>query len=179
MSTATVGSRLVLGLHRLETLRLAPSRVEDPSPVETAPQVEVLAPVEALAPVVAIDGRAAECLASWARQVRDAVEPALVVDADGRIAALSAGAGVLLGVDPRTCAGARLLDLVVMVDFTETGVPLLDPEMSAPPLRALRSGRMSRGLVRLRLPLGSMPTYDVVGVPLAHGAGALGFLTEV
>jgi hypothetical protein len=157
MSTAAVGSRLVLGLHRLEPLHLAPSPAPD-GPV---------------------DSRAAACLASWAIQVRDAVEPSLVLDADGRVAAMSAGAGVLLGVDVSSCAGARLLDLVVLCDFTETGVPLVDPEMSAPPLRALRSGRMSRGLMRLRLPRGTMPTYDVVGVPLAHGAGVVAFLTEV
>ena len=152
MSTATAGSRLVLGLHRLDTLHVAPAQRDD---------------------------RAAECLALWTQQVRDAVEPALVLDADGRVTAMSAGAGALLGVDPSTCVGTRLLELIVLVDFTETGVPLVDAEMSAPPLRALRSGRMSRGLMRLRLPLGTMPTFDVVGVPLAHGAGALGFLTEV
>lgn len=166
MSTATAGSRLVLGLHRLadlpqqpQALHLDAAHLNGHSNGHSAP--------------------AAEHLASWARQVREAVEPSLVVDADGRIAAVSPGAAVLLGVDPAACTGVRLLDLVVMVDFTQTGVPLVDAEMSAPPLRALRSGRMSRGLVRLRLPRGTMPTYDVVGVPLAHGAGALAFFTEV
>ena len=174
MSTATVGSRLVLGLHRLE--QVVP--VDAPAAPRPLPRTMPSA-ADRLSSNGSVDARATECLASWAIQVRDAVEPSLVVDADGRVAAVSAGAGVLLGIDVSTCVGARLLDLVVLVDFTETGVPLLDPEMSAPPLRALRSGRMSRGLMRLRLPRGGMPTYDVVGVPLAHGAGALAFLTEV
>ena len=125
------------------------------------------------------DDRAAECLRSWKRQIREAAEAAFVLDADGRVVAMSRGAGALLSVDTTTCVGTRLLELVVLVDFTESGVALLDAQMTVPPLRALRSGRMSRGLVRLRLPEGTMPTYDVVGVPLAHGAGALAFLSEV
>lgn len=152
MSAATAGSRLVLGLRRLEPLHLAPAQRDD---------------------------REAECLASWSRQIREADEPSFVVDRNGRVAAMSAGAGPLLGVDPGTCVGTHVLDLLVLIDFTQTGVALLDAEMTVPPLRALRSGRMSRGLVRLRLPEGTMPTYDVVGVPLAHSAGALAFLTEV
>lgn len=165
MSTATSpGSRLVLGLRRLE------------------PEVVRVDPVPAplLFPrAIHLDNLHAECLASWARQVRDAVEPSLVIDAAGRVAAVSSSAAALLSVDTVAAIGARLLDLLVLVDFTESGVPLLDPEMSAPPLRALRSGRLTRALVRLRLPLGSLATYDMVGVPLAHGAGAVAFLTEV
>jgi hypothetical protein len=165
MSTATApGSRLVLGLRRLEP---EVARVDPPPAPLHFPRS------------VHLDNLPAECLASWARQVRDAVEPSLVIDAAGRVAALSPSAAVLLCVDPVAALGERLLDLLVLVDFTETGVPLLDPEMHAPPLRALRSGRLTRALVRLRLPLGSLATYDMVGVPLAHGAGAVAFLTEV
>lgn len=169
MSTATAqGSRLVLGLRRL-----TPEVALDIVPADPVP-----APLH-FPRTEQVDSRPAECLASWARQVRDAVEPSFVIDADARVAAMSPGAGALLGLNPVAAVGSRLLDLLVLVDFTETGVPLRDPEMSAPPLRALRSGRLTRALVRLRLPLGSLPTYDVVGIPLAHGAGAVAFLTEV
>ena len=92
---------------------------------------------------------------------------------------MSAAAGGLMELQPDGCVGALLLDLVYMVDFTQTGLPLVDAELSAPPLRALRSGRLARGLVRLRLPLSGTLTLDVVGVPLAGGSGALAFLSRV
>lgn len=118
-------------------------------------------------------------LAGWVARVREALETCLVVDGDGRVAAMSAACGRLLDVDPVRSTGVRLLDLCVLVDFTEGAVPLDDPEQAAPPLRALRTGRHARGLVRLRDHAGGLSTYDVVGVPLAGGVGAVGFLSEV
>lgn len=113
----------------------------------------------------------------WASQVRESLESCLLVDAAGRVAAASLTGAAMLGADPVRCVGALLLDLVTVVDFTETGVPLPEPEMAVPPLRALRSGHLARALVRLRLPSGVVPTYDVVGVPVEEGA--LAFLSEV
>ncbi|MCW2601349.1 MAG: fold-4 domain protein [Frankiales bacterium] len=117
-------------------------------------------------------------LADWAVRTRAADEAALLVDEQGRVMAMSTGCGTLLGLDPLASVGALLLDLVVLVDFSATGVPLVEPELQTPPLRSLKSGTMARGLVRLQRADGHR-TYDVVGIPLAGRVGALAFLTEV
>lgn len=118
-------------------------------------------------------------LAAWAVQVRSASEACLLVDDQGRVAAMSIGCGLLLDAEPVRTVGSVLLDLIALVDFSAAAVPLHDPELQLPPLRALRSGGMARGLVRRRRSHGGLATYDVVGVPLAGGAGALAFLTEI
>ncbi len=91
---------------------------------------------------------------------------------------MSAGCGRMLDLDPTATVGAPLLDVMVLVDFSATGVPITDAAPYAPPLRSLASGGMARGLVRLRR-RDRLRTYDVVGVPLAGGSGALAFLNEL
>ena len=117
-------------------------------------------------------------LDDWASRVRDGAEAMLLVDASGRLVALSAAAGALLGLEPTTSAGAMLLDLVEVVDFTAAAVPVPDPDIQLPPLRAIVTGRLNRGLVRLRSDA-RVRSYDVVGIPLADSAGAVGFLAAV
>ena len=129
-------------------------------------------------PLLPLPGRRVLDLdAPWLAQVRTADEACLLLDEQGRLSAMSDAAARLLAVDPRGCLGARLADLLVVIDFTETGVPMADPVAALPPLRSLSTGRLTRGLVRVRLPLGATPTLDVVGVPVR--GGALGFLNEV
>lgn len=118
-------------------------------------------------------------VAEWASQITRAQETALVINDRGRVVALSTGCALALNLDVTTCIGKPLLDLVVLVDFSQAGVPVEDPDVQLPPLKALRSGSLARGLVRLRLGRGVLGTYDVVGVPLAGGRGALGFFSEV
>jgi hypothetical protein len=118
-------------------------------------------------------------IASWAERVTEAQETALLLNERGRVVAISTGAALALNLDVTTCLGKALLDLVVVVDFSATGVPVDDPDVQLPPLKALRSQTMARGLVRLRLGRGVLTTYDCVGVPLAGGAGALAFFAEV
>jgi hypothetical protein len=118
-------------------------------------------------------------IASWAERVTEAQETALLLNERGRVVAISTGAALALNLDVTTCLGKALLDLVVVVDFSATGVPIDDPDVQLPPLKALRSQTMARGLVRLRLGRGVLTTYDCVGVPLAGGAGALAFFAEV
>jgi PAS domain-containing protein len=117
-------------------------------------------------------------LAHWATTARVADEPCLVLDADGRVAALSAGAAELLSVTATAAAGALLVDLVTALDFTASAAPEADLERSLPPLRAL-GGVLARGLVRLRQPDGRLVTYDVVSAPLDGGVGSLSFLIRV
>lgn len=118
-------------------------------------------------------------LAEWARRITEAQETCVLLDARGRVVALSTGCALALNLDPVLALGKALRDLVVLVDFSATGLPVDDPEVQLPPLKALRSATMARGLVRLRLAREVLTTYDVVGVPLAGGAGALGFFSEV
>ncbi len=158
------GARLILPLRRL------PSPAPEARPHEGRPLVSRL---------LHLDARPDSGLSRWVEQVRASAEACLAVDAAGRVVAMSPSCGELLELQPDGCVGALLLDLVYMVDFTQTGLPLVDAERSTPPLRALRSQRLARGLVRLRLPLAGPATFDVVGVPLESGTGALGFLTRV
>jgi hypothetical protein len=118
-------------------------------------------------------------IAAWADRVSEAQETALLLNERGRVVAISTGAALALNLDVSTCIGKPLLDLVVVVDFSATGVPVDDPDVQLPPLKALRSLTMARGLVRLRLGRGVLTTYDCVGVPLAGGVGALAFFAEV
>lgn len=195
------GARLILPLRRLESV-ISPAASPAASPaVESPPEpAEVLAaepeiearPTEArpnearpneARPIVSrllhLDARPDSGLARWVDQVRGSDEACLAVDAAGRVVAMSPSCGALLELQPDGSVGALLLDLVYLVDFTQTGLPLVDAERSTPPLRALRSERLARGLVRLRLPMAGPATFDVVGVPLAAGVGALGFFTRV
>ncbi|MCW2668585.1 MAG: hypothetical protein JWO27_482 [Frankiales bacterium] len=116
-------------------------------------------------------------LEAWAGRVRDAAEAMLLVDRSGRLMALSRPCGELLGLDLARAPGALLLDLVQVVDFTAAAGPVPDPEVQLPPLRAAVTGRLNRGLVRLRTD-GTVRSYDVVGIPLSE-AGALGFVAPV
>ena len=117
-------------------------------------------------------------LDDWSARVRDAAEAMLLLDAAGRLAAISASAGELLGLDPSAAVGAMLLDLVEVVDFSAGAVPVPDPDIQLAPLRALVTGRLHRGLVRLRTARGQR-SFDVVGIPLADSAGAVAFVAPL
>ncbi|HUR12967.1 MAG TPA: hypothetical protein VM097_00600 [Mycobacteriales bacterium] len=136
-------------------------------------------PLHQLTPRTARDDLLVGGTASWAERVSEAQETALLLNERGRVVAMSTGAALALNLDVSTALGKSLLDLVVVVDFSETGVPVDDPDVQLPPLKALRSQTMARGLVRLRLGRGILTTYDCVGVPLAGGDGALAFFAEV
>lgn len=157
-SLASHGARLVLPLRRLQVV---PDLAETPS--------RHLDLVERPAPAVT----------AWCAQIRASREAAVLVEGTGRVAALSGEAARLWEVDSDAAVGVRLLDLLTVVDFTQSAAPLADAEMHVPPLRALFHGRLTRGLVRLRSQDGSLATYDAVGVPLDGGVGALGFLQPV
>ena len=85
---------------------------------------------------------------------------------------------MVLGTSPADAVGARFVDVVTAVDFTSGAAPDIEIERSMPPLRALATGGLSRGLLRLRSAAG-LVTYDVVAVPLADQSGALAFFLAV
>lgn len=146
---------LVLPLRRLEPEEPADARVERTLHLDRTPLLD-----------------------AWTTRVREAAEAMLLVDATGRLVALSASAGELLALDPADSAGAMLLDLVEVVDFTVAGVPTPDPDVQLPVLRAVVTNRINRGLVRLRT-AGGLRSYDVVGIPLSDSAGAVGFIAAL
>jgi PAS domain-containing protein len=117
-------------------------------------------------------------IAAWVPAVRASTEACLLLDADGRICAASPGAARVVG-DPSASIGARFCDLVATVDFTSGAAPDLQPERAMPPLRALATGGLARGLMRVRVADGGLVTYDVVAVPLEGQRGVLAFFVAV
>lgn len=125
-------------------------------------------------------------LARWAAASSGAIEPCLVVGADTVIVAASASGAVLIGLgDPATARGRPLREaLGDLVDFTASLAQLDNAEADKiPPLLALSSGRLARGLMRVVCPAtGSVHTLDAIATPLWDGptlAGSLTFFSKV
>ncbi|GIF07652.1 hypothetical protein [Actinoplanes siamensis] len=121
----------------------------------------------------------------WAGTVSVADEPCLIVDAGGAIMAVSPSCSELLGLGkPVDAIGKRLTTTLELVDFTAGAGPLEDPEADKiPPLLAVRSERLARGLMRV-VPGNDRPpvTVDAISTPLLAGervAGSLTFLSPV
>ncbi|MDP3713588.1 MAG: hypothetical protein Q8R60_14020 [Mycobacteriales bacterium] len=117
-------------------------------------------------------------LLPWLSAVASSEDACLVVDAEGRLAAVSDAAAVLLDLDDHQ-VGARLADLVCAVDFSLGARPQPDQRHSLAPLQALESGRTARALLRVRHRDAALVTLDVVSSPLARGVGSLTFLQQV
>jgi hypothetical protein len=118
----------------------------------------------------------------WASRVADATEPCLVIDAKALIVATSASCCTLLGLgDPPSTVGRFLLDGVLrLVDFTAARGELTQTEIDKiPPLLALSSGRLARGLMRVHdgVDGGLDATVDAISTPLWDGTTAVGSLT--
>jgi PAS domain-containing protein len=116
-------------------------------------------------------------LLPWLAAVTSSEDACLVVDAEGRLAAASPAASVLLDLDDDR-VGTRFADLVCAVDFSLGARPELD-QQGLPPLQALESGRTARALLRLRHRDAALVTLDVASVPLARRVGSLTFLQQV
>jgi PAS domain-containing protein len=150
------GARLILPLRRL-----------DASSVPAAPRRKL-----------DLDAHGAGPISVWHAAVQNSGEACLLLDRDARIVAASAAVGVVLGTSAADAVGARFVDVVTAVDFTSGAAPDAEIERSMPPLRALATGGLARGLLRLRSAAG-LVTYDVVAVPLADQSGALAFFLAV
>ncbi|HEY3506789.1 MAG TPA: PAS domain-containing protein [Actinocatenispora sp.] len=124
-------------------------------------------------------GWAPAALRRWTGIVDTAHDACLVLDRSARVVACSTGALVLLGMPGREATiGHDLLDgLVHPVDFTAGGQRLADWELAKlPPLAALTTGGLARGLIRLRHGHG-VRTVDAVATPLRDEAEMIGSLT--
>lgn len=122
--------------------------------------------------------------AAWAATVPGAAEPCLLIDLHTNIRAVSIACCDLLGLRaPAEAVGSPLLDGGLrLVDFTAARCELTEQDVEKiPPLLALTSGRLARGLLRVHSG-GADATVDAIATPLlAHGlvAGSLTFFSEV
>lgn len=120
-------------------------------------------------------------LQRWAAAVGEAEECCLILDTEAVIVAISTPFEQLLGLD-RPAVGRDVLDGVLrLLDFADGGV-LTDAEVGKiPPLLALTSGRLARGLLRVRA-ADSACTLDAIATPLLDSgriAGSMTFFTRV
>ncbi|HEY8473531.1 MAG TPA: hypothetical protein VIL37_12975 [Natronosporangium sp.] len=123
----------------------------------------------------------ASSLDRWASVVTSAVEPSLVLASDATIVAVSASCAEMIGItDPETAHGRRLREAgVQLVDFTSS-LAELDPSEAdkIPPLLAISSRRLARGLLRVAHPgTRSARTIDAIATPLWDGVTVVGSLT--
>jgi hypothetical protein len=118
----------------------------------------------------------------WVAAVSGAAEAALVIDAEAVIIALSDPCQEMLSLDA-SAVGAGLLDgALQLLDFSAAGATLDPGEVGKiPPLLALSSGRLARGLVRVQSGQGAC-TLDAIAAPLYSGEtiiGSVTFFTQV
>lgn len=123
----------------------------------------------------------------WVETVSHAVEPCLVLDRATKIVAASPAGYRLLGFPtPAHALGRPLLrsDLRLL-DFSAARNELTEQDTERiPPLLALSSGRLARGLLRIghRPPSNTDATVDAIATPLlVHDTvvGSLTFFAEI
>ncbi|TDB77882.1 MULTISPECIES: PAS domain-containing protein [unclassified Micromonospora] len=143
---------------------------------------EVFAPASRTPPEQESDN-----VGQWSATVSHADEPCLLIDAETRVVAIStAGCRLLCLGDPEDVIGRPLLaGGLRLLDFTAARGELTEQESDKiPPLLALHSGRLARGLLRVRAAGGNTPdaTVDAISTPVLTGgtvAGSLTFFSEV
>ena len=106
----------------------------------------------------------------WTSTVSAALEPCMVVDFTHTILAASPSCCELLGLgDPADAVGRPLLGGVLrLIDFTAGRGELTEPEMEKiPPLLAITSRRLARGLIRVEPDGGDGDlSVDAISTPL-------------
>ena len=116
----------------------------------------------------------------WTSTVMAAAEPCLIINTEGAIAALSPACSDLLGLGkPLEAIGQQLTAAISLIDFTAGGGDLTEQEIEKiPPLLALTSERLARGLMRV-LPTGeeSHLTVDAIATPLLEDGRVAASLT--
>jgi len=121
----------------------------------------------------------------WTTAVATAAEPCLVIDASTTILAVSVSCCELFGLGkPAEAIGQPLGSALRMVDFTADGRELDESDAEKiPPLLAIRSERLARGLLRVVAGPGQPPvTVDAITTPLLTGdrlAGSLTFFAPI
>lgn len=121
----------------------------------------------------------------WTTTVTSASEPCLIIDTTTAIVAVSASCGDLLGLGkPPEVLGKPLGSVLHLIDFTAGAGELEESDADKiPPLLALRSERLARGLLRVVPAPGETPlTVDAIATPLFDNervAGSMTFFSAV
>ncbi len=115
----------------------------------------------------------------WSFAAGAANEPCVLVDAAGIVVSVSPACGPLFGIDPAEVTGRPLVDGVLrLLDFNRVSGELPGWEVDKiPPLLALTTGGLARGLIRVPGIAGGISTVDAISVPLRDGADVVGSLT--
>jgi hypothetical protein len=116
----------------------------------------------------------------WTSTVAAAAEPCLVIDTSTVILAVSASCSELFGLGkPIEAIGKTLGEAIRLIDFTATAGELDDSDVEKiPPLLAIRSERLARGLLRVVPSPDEGPlTVDAIATPLLDGTRVAGSLT--
>jgi hypothetical protein len=108
----------------------------------------------------------------------------VLLNTEGVVVAASPACSPFFVVDPADAIGKRLVDGVIrLIDFTATPDDLPEWEVEKiPPLIALTSGALARGLLRVpggdgQLCTGTNCTLDAVATPIRDVQGVAGSLT--
>lgn len=121
----------------------------------------------------------------WISTVTSASEPCLIIDTTTAIVAVSVSCGDLLGLGkPPEVLGKPLGSVLHLIDFTAGAGELEESDADKiPPLLALRSERLARGLLRVVPAPGETPlTVDAIATPLFDNervAGSMTFFSAV
>lgn len=131
-----------------------------------------------LTEAVPADGPVNVAIGRWVPAVREAAEACVLLDGDGVVVAASAACGQFFAVEPAEAVGRRLADDVLrLVDFSAASGVLPEWELERiPPVLALTSGTLARGLLRA-VGTGVTYTLDAVTTPLRDGDAVVGSLT--
>jgi hypothetical protein len=117
----------------------------------------------------------------WISTVATAAEPCLVIDVTTTILAVSPSCSELLGLGkPTDAIGQPLLGGVLrLIDFTAGAGELDEPEVEKiPPLLAIRSKRLARGLMRVQTDAEEAHlTVDAIATPLLETDQVVASLT--
>jgi PAS domain-containing protein len=117
-------------------------------------------------------------LERWGATVDGALEACLVIDAEQVVVAMSESFEEMLGLDESPVSRPLLQDggVLQLLDFAD-GKALEQTEVARmPPVLALTSGRLARGLIRIRCAPGPR-TFDAIATPLIEDGKTVGSLT--
>jgi len=116
-------------------------------------------------------------LGHWVRAVAGAVEPCLVIDKRAVIVAMSHLCVAMLGLTSSPVGASLREGPLKLIDFGPDGDKLTENEVGkVPPILAVTSGRLARGLIRVRCD-GSVYTLDAIATPIGPPDSVAGSLT--